>query len=124
MEDNLIQKLTGYQPDDSAIELIKSTKILLLVGPTGAGKDALKVELLKTIPSRRRESIQVPGWPAGWTRFPGCFEQCTVGESDQNRIERARLQMDFCRQVIAVAPLRRIGGQRLEDPDHLGRRTA
>lgn len=48
MEDNLIQKLTGYQPDDSAIELIKSTKILLLVGPTGAGKDALKVELLKT----------------------------------------------------------------------------
>ncbi len=48
MEDRIIQKLTGYTPDQHALDLIRSTKILLLVGPTGAGKDALKVELLKT----------------------------------------------------------------------------
>ena len=48
MEDNLIQKLTAYKPSQEAIELIKHTKILLLVGPTGAGKGALNAELLKT----------------------------------------------------------------------------
>jgi guanylate kinase len=48
MEDTLAQKLQGYTTSPEAIELIKATKILLLVGPTGAGKDALKIELLKT----------------------------------------------------------------------------
>ena len=48
MNDPLIQKLETYKPDQSAIDLIKSTKILLLVGPTGAGKDYLKETLLTT----------------------------------------------------------------------------
>jgi guanylate kinase len=48
MKDNLTKILSGYKPDNKALALIKDTKILLLVGPTGAGKDALKIELLKT----------------------------------------------------------------------------
>lgn len=47
-DDSLSQKLAAYKPDDSVRQLIKETPILLLVGPTGAGKDSLKEELLKT----------------------------------------------------------------------------
>jgi guanylate kinase len=44
----LARKLSVYQPTAATVELIKQTPILLLVGPTGAGKDALKQKLLKT----------------------------------------------------------------------------
>lgn len=40
--------LDQYQPGRQARALIRSTPILLLVGPTGAGKDAVKEKLLKT----------------------------------------------------------------------------
>ncbi|MGH7193655.1 MAG: guanylate kinase [Candidatus Saccharimonadales bacterium] len=48
MDDALARKLAAYKPDDSVKKLIKETPILLLVGPTGAGKDALKERLLRT----------------------------------------------------------------------------
>ena len=48
MHDSLAGKLAAYEPDDSAKKLIKTTQILLLVGPTGAGKDSLKDKLLET----------------------------------------------------------------------------
>ncbi len=48
MHASLAGKLAAYEPDDSAKKLIKETRILLLVGPTGAGKDSLKDKLLKT----------------------------------------------------------------------------
>jgi len=48
MEDSLTAKLQHYQPAAATIELIKATPILLLVGPTGAGKDSLKEKLLGT----------------------------------------------------------------------------
>ncbi len=48
MHDSLAGKLAAYEPDASAKKLIKETRILLLVGPTGAGKDSLKDKLLKT----------------------------------------------------------------------------
>lgn len=48
MQTSLAQKLAGYRPDSQAINLIKTTPILLLVGPTGAGKGALKQKLFKT----------------------------------------------------------------------------
>lgn len=48
MDDALKQKLDNYKPNQEAIETVKSTRILLLVGPTGAGKDYLKDTLLKT----------------------------------------------------------------------------
>lgn len=47
-DDALAKKLAAYKPDDSAKKLIKETPILLLVGPTGAGKDSLKDKLLET----------------------------------------------------------------------------
>lgn len=47
-DDVLAKKLADYKPDDTAKKLIKHTPILLLVGPTGAGKDALKDRLLET----------------------------------------------------------------------------
>jgi guanylate kinase len=43
---SLTSKLATYQPAASTAELIKKTPILLLVGPTGAGKDTLKDKLL------------------------------------------------------------------------------
>lgn len=48
MDDDLAGKLAAYKPDDSVKKLIKETPILLLVGPTGAGKDSLKDKLLET----------------------------------------------------------------------------
>jgi guanylate kinase len=48
MHASLAKKLAAYKPDDSAKRLIKETRILLLVGPTGAGKDSLKDKLLET----------------------------------------------------------------------------
>lgn len=48
MDSSLAQQLANYQPSDDAVTLIKSTPILLLVGPTGAGKDTVKEQLLQT----------------------------------------------------------------------------
>src|SRR5487761_1203238 len=48
MVDTLSLKLAKYKPSPSVVKLIKSTPVLLLVGPTGAGKDSLKEQLLKT----------------------------------------------------------------------------
>lgn len=43
----LRQKLDTYQASDDAIQLIRDTNIMLLVGVSGAGKDTVKHELLK-----------------------------------------------------------------------------
>jgi guanylate kinase len=48
MDDSLAAKLEDYRPSAAAVELIKSTRIPFLVGPTGAGKDSLKERLLST----------------------------------------------------------------------------
>jgi guanylate kinase len=48
MDTALARKLSTYHPAQSTTELIKKTPILLLVGPTGAGKDSLKTKLLET----------------------------------------------------------------------------
>jgi len=48
MDSSLQSKLASYTPAESAIDIIKSSKVLFLVGPTGAGKDSLKEVLLKT----------------------------------------------------------------------------
>lgn len=48
MSDSLDQKLTAYKAEEGIKQLVKDTPILLLVGPTGAGKDSVKEELLKT----------------------------------------------------------------------------
>lgn len=48
MDTSLASKLATYRPAEASAKLIKDTPILLLVGPTGAGKDALKNKLLET----------------------------------------------------------------------------
>jgi guanylate kinase len=48
MSSSLDAKLSSYQPSAATAELVKQTPILLLVGPTGAGKDSLKDKLLAT----------------------------------------------------------------------------
>lgn len=48
MDDSLARKLTDYQPTEVTKELVKNTPVLVLVGPTGAGKDSLKDKLLAT----------------------------------------------------------------------------
>lgn len=48
MDKELIQKLSVYEPGAEVAELIKKTPVLLLVGPTGAGKDSLKDKLMET----------------------------------------------------------------------------
>ncbi len=43
-----IEKLIkDYEPNEQAIELVRSTKVVLLAGITGAGKDTIKKRLLK-----------------------------------------------------------------------------
>lgn len=48
MGSTLSAKLASYQPSAEAVKIIKTTPILLLVGPTGAGKDSVKDRLLET----------------------------------------------------------------------------
>lgn len=48
MDTALARKLSVYQPSPATAALVKQTPILLLVGPTGAGKDTLKDKLLET----------------------------------------------------------------------------
>ncbi|GAC1499862.1 MAG: guanylate kinase [Candidatus Saccharimonadales bacterium] len=48
MDNTLANKILSYQPAEDTIRLIKSTPILFLVGPTGAGKDAIKEKLITT----------------------------------------------------------------------------
>ncbi len=48
MNDSLLQKLHDYQMPTRAAELIRSTRIVFLVGVTGAGKDTVIHELLKS----------------------------------------------------------------------------
>ena len=48
MDNALVDKLATYRPDESIKQLVKDTQILLLVGPTGAGKDSLKNKLMAT----------------------------------------------------------------------------
>lgn len=44
---DLAQLIEHYSPPKAAVEVIKDTKIALLVGISGAGKDTIKRELLK-----------------------------------------------------------------------------
>lgn len=44
---DLEQKIKSYRPTDAAVALVRQTKIVLLVGITGAGKDTLKWQLLQ-----------------------------------------------------------------------------
>lgn len=48
MDTALARKLSVYQPATATAKLIKQTPILMLVGPTGAGKDSLKDKLLES----------------------------------------------------------------------------
>jgi guanylate kinase len=48
IDTHLVRKLATYTPAPATAKLVKETPILLLVGPTGAGKDSLKDKLLKT----------------------------------------------------------------------------
>ena len=48
MEESLKRKLVRYRPDAGIRELVSGTPILLLVGPTGAGKDSVKERLMAT----------------------------------------------------------------------------
>lgn len=44
---NIQELIEHYQPDEQITELVRTTKITLLVGISGAGKDTIKKELLK-----------------------------------------------------------------------------
>ncbi len=48
MDTSLARKLLVYRPAAATTKLIKDTSILVLVGPTGAGKDAIKDKLLES----------------------------------------------------------------------------
>jgi guanylate kinase len=43
----LEERIRTYEPAETAVELIRQTKIVLLVGVSGAGKDTIKNQLLK-----------------------------------------------------------------------------
>lgn len=47
LENNLKNLIKNYQPNQAAIDVVRRTKIVLLVGISGAGKDTLKRRLLE-----------------------------------------------------------------------------
>src|SRR3954465_7753267 len=48
MDNSLAAKLADYRPSEAVKQPVGNTPILLLVGPTGAGKDSVKDKLLGT----------------------------------------------------------------------------
>ena len=48
IDEALLERIANYRPSDAAIALLKTTPIALIVGISGAGKDTIVNELLKT----------------------------------------------------------------------------
>lgn len=48
MEDELIQKLNNYKVPQTVVDTVRSTKIIFLVGVSGAGKDTVRRALIDT----------------------------------------------------------------------------
>lgn len=48
VDEALLQKIAAYQPSAATIELLQKTPIALVAGITGAGKDTIVTELLKS----------------------------------------------------------------------------
>lgn len=48
MDEAITKKLASYKPKPTTSDLIQQTPVIVLVGPTGAGKDSLKDKLLET----------------------------------------------------------------------------
>ena len=73
----------------------------------------------------RRQAVQVPGWPPrGRFVLPPRLQQLAIGESHQDRVQRAGSQPDLQAQLVAVAPRQRIGRERPENLGGLARRAA
>ena len=47
LENNLKNLIKNYQPNQAASDVVQRTKIVLLVGISGAGKDTVKRRLLE-----------------------------------------------------------------------------
>jgi hypothetical protein len=52
--------------------------------------------------------------------LPRRHDQATLSEPDEDRIDRARLEIEPAAQVIAVAPALRLRGEREQDGESLG----
>ena len=73
----------------------------------------------------RRQAVQVPGWPPrGRFVLPPRLQQLAIGESHQDRVQRAGSHPDLQAQLVAVAPRQRIGRERPENLGGLARRAA
>lgn len=48
IDEPLLEKIAAYRPSDAAVALLRSTPIALIVGISGAGKDTIINELIKT----------------------------------------------------------------------------
>ena len=71
------------------------------------------------------EAVGVAGGAAGVFRLhPFGLEQAAFMQPDQDGVERSGAQMGKLRQVIAMAPLERVGQKRVQDQTRLGRRCA
>ena len=55
MNQSIRDLLQNYKPSQEAIEVVRTTKVLLLVGISGAGKDTIKRQLLAT--NRYHDSV-------------------------------------------------------------------
>ncbi|MBB1560057.1 hypothetical protein HG441_002800 [Candidatus Saccharibacteria bacterium] len=51
LENNLKNLIKNYQPNQAASDVVQRTKIVLLVGISGAGKDTVKRRMLEKITS-------------------------------------------------------------------------
>ena len=73
----------------------------------------------------RRQAVQVPGRPPRRrVGLPPRLQQLAIGQSHQDRVQRAGSQPDLESQLVAVAPRRRIGRERPENLGGLARRAA
>src|SRR3954469_19564598 len=78
----------------------------------------------RVLQSGRGQAIQVAGRAPRWrVGLPPRLQQPAIGQSHQDRIQRAGTQPDLESQLVAVTPRRRISRQRTENVCSLARRT-
>jgi hypothetical protein len=82
-------------------------------------------QIAHVLGSGGRQSVEVAGRAAlRHLLLPRSLDIPAFGEPDEDGVDRAGFQAQRPAQVVAVAPVRRLRGQRIEDGDRLWGGTA
>lgn len=108
---NIHEKIDSYAPTESVKELVHSTKIALLVGITGAGKDTIKHELLKNDDFRDiiSHTTRAPRMNAGVMEIDGVdYHFISLDEAEKNLNEHQYVEAKCVHGTVYATPVSEI----------------